>query len=139
VTAVNSYTPTLIGVVSGFEQIYINGSQLNEIDYDLANNIFSGFPAPITGNIELIVFAPNNLGVPCSNITNTVAYSTNAALTYNFPNNPLAMQVYANGALLVKGSGYDYLPNNSGYNLSVAFANSFTLLNQQTFARIGAA
>jgi hypothetical protein len=139
VTAVNSYTPTLIGVRSGFEQIYINGSQLNEIDYDLVDNTFSGFPAPVTGNIELIVFSPNNLGVPCSNITNTVAYSTNGGLTYIFPNNPLAMQVYANGALLPKGSSYDYIPNASGYNLAVAFTNNFTLLNQQTFARIGAA
>jgi hypothetical protein len=139
VTAVNSYTPTLIGVRSGFEQIYINGSQLNEIDYDLVDNTFSGFPAPVTGNIELIVFAPNNLGVPCSNITNTVAYSTNGGLTYIFPNNPLAMQIYANGALLPKGSSYDYIPNASGYNLTVAFTNNFTLLNQQTFARIGAA
>jgi hypothetical protein len=139
VTGVNSYTPTLIGVRSGFEQIYINGVQLNEIDYDLTNNVFSGFPAPVTGKIELIVFAPNNLGIPCSNVTNTVAYSVSGVLTYNFSNNPLAMQIYANGALLVKGNTYDYVPNNSGYNLNTAFNNNFTLLNQQTFARIGAA
>jgi hypothetical protein len=139
VTNINSLTPTLIGVRSGFEQIYVNGSQLNEVDYDLTTNTFSGFPAPVTGKIELIVFAPNNLGIPCSNITNTVAYSVNGGLTYNFPNNPLAMQVYANGVLLAKGSGYDYVPNTSGYNLAIAYPNNFTLLNQQTFARIGAA
>jgi hypothetical protein len=139
VTNINTLTPTLIGVRSGFEQIYVNGSQLNEIDYDLTDNIFSGFPAPVTGKVELILFAPNNLGIPCSNITNTVAYSVNGTLTYNFPNNPLAMQVYANGSLLVKGSGKDYIPNNSGYNLTTAINNNFTLLNQQTFARIGAA
>jgi len=139
VTNINSLTPSLIGVRSGFEQIYVNGVQLNEIDFDLTGNTFSGFPAPVTGKIELIVFAPNNLGIPCSNITNTVAYSVNGVLTYNFNNNPLAMQVYANGALLVKGSGYDYIPNPTGYNLAVAYPNNFTLLNQQTFARIGAA
>ena len=139
VTNINSYTPTLIGVRSGFEQLYVNGSQFNEIDYDLTENTFSGFPAPITGKIDLILFAPNNLGIPCSNITNTVAYSVDGVLTYNFDNNPLAMQVYANGIILAKGSGYDYIPNASGYNLSVAFDNNFTLLNQQTFARIGAA
>jgi hypothetical protein len=68
-----------------------------------------------------------------------VAYSVNGVLTYNFSSNPLAMQIYANGALLVKGNTYDYVPNNSGYNLNTAFNNNFTLLNQQTFARIGAA
>ena len=139
VTNMTTYTPTLIGVRSGFEQIYINGSQLNEIDYDLTDNIFSGFPAPVTGNLELILFAPNNLGVPCSSITNTVAYTVNDALSYNFANNPLAFQIYANGSLLAKGSGYDYIPSNTGYNLAVAYPNNFTLLNQQTFARIGAA
>jgi hypothetical protein len=139
VTAINSLTPTLIGVQSGFEQIYVNGAQFNEIDYDLTSNTFSGFPAPVTGKVELILFAPSNLGIPCSNITNTVAYTVSGSLTYNFPNNPLAMQVYANGTLLAKGAGYDYTPNASGYNLAVAYPNNFTLLNQQTFARIGAA
>jgi hypothetical protein len=139
VTAINSLTPTLIGVQSGFEQIYVNGAQLNEVDYDLTANTFSGFPAPVTGKVELILFAPNNLGIPCSNITNTVAYTVSGGLTYNFANNPLAMQVYANGVLLPKGSGYDYTPNPTGYNLAVAYPNNFTLLNQQTFARIGAA
>jgi hypothetical protein len=139
VSAVNSYTSTILGIQSGFEQIYVNGSQFNEIDYDLTDNTFSGFPSPVTGKIDLIVFAPNNLGVPCSSITNTIAYTVNGSLTYNFANNPLSMQVYANGALLTKGSGYDYTPNTSGYNLATAFTNNFTLLNQQTLARIGAA
>lgn len=139
VTAINSLTPTLIGVQSGFEQIYVNGAQFNEVDYDLTTNTFSGFPAPVTGKVELILFAPNNLGIPCSNITNTVAYTIIGLLPYNFPNNPTAMQIYANGALLPKGAGYDYTPYSTGYNLAVAYQNDVTLLNQQTFARIGAA
>jgi hypothetical protein len=68
-----------------------------------------------------------------------VAYSTDGALTYIFASNPLAMEVYANGALLTKGSGYDYTASSSNYNLTVPFNNNFTLLNQQTFARVGAA
>ena len=139
VSAITSYTSTILGIQSGFEQIYVNGSQFNEIDYDLTDNTFSGFPSPLTGKVDLIVFAPNNLGVPCSNITNTTAYSVNGAVTYTFANNPLAMQVYANGSLLVKGSGRDYIPNASAYNLVIAYDNNFTLLNQQTFSRVGAA
>jgi hypothetical protein len=139
VSAITSYTSTILGIQSGFEQIYVNGAQFNEVDYDLTDNTFSGFPSPLTGKIDLIVFAPNNLGVPCSNITNTTAYTVNGAFTYTFPNNPLAMQIYANGALLVKGSGRDYIPNASAYNLVIAYDNNFTLLNQQTFSRVGAA
>lgn len=139
VSSITSYTSTILGIQSGFEQIYVNGAQFNEVDYDLTDNTFSGFPSPLTGKVDLIVFAPNNLGVPCSNITNTTAYTVNGALTYTFPNNPLAMQVYANGCLLTKGSGYDYVPNPSSYNLAVAYSNNFTLLNQQTFSRVGAA
>jgi hypothetical protein len=47
------------------------------------------------------------------------------------------MQVFANGAMLVKG--FDYTPNTSSYNLTLAFPNNFTLLNQQSYSRNGAA
>jgi hypothetical protein len=49
------------------------------------------------------------------------------------------MEIYANGILLIKGASYDYTATSAGYNLTQAFNNNFTLLNQQTFARIGAA
>jgi len=135
--ALNTYTSPIIEIRSGFEQLYVNGSQFNEIDYDLTSNTFTGFPSPLTGKVDLIVYAPNNLGVPCSSVTNFVAYSINGALTYNFANNPLSVQIFANGSLLTKNS--DYVPNTSSYNLAVAFPNNFTLLNQQTYARTGAA
>jgi hypothetical protein len=138
-TAVNSYTSTEFLINNGFEQLYVNGSQFNEVDYNLSSNVLDGFPAPVTGIVDIIQFSSNNLGIPCSNITNSVAYSISGALTYTFANNPLAMEVYANGVLLVKGSGKDYTATSVAYNLTTAFDNNFTLLNQQTFARIGAA
>jgi len=85
------------------------------------------------------MFTPNNLGVPASNITNTVAYSVINQITYAFPNNPLSMQLYANGAYFYKGASYDYTAASNSYSLNTAFNNNVTLLNQQTFARIGAA
>ena len=124
---------------SGFELLYVNGAQLNEVDYDLTGGIISGFPSNLTGTLTIIQFSPNNFNVPASNITNTVAYSTSGALSYVFPNNPLAMAIYANGALLAQGASYDFTATSAGYNLNTAFNNNFTLLNQQTFARIGAA
>jgi hypothetical protein len=138
-TAANSYEPPEFTIRNGFEMIYVNGSQFSEIDYDLSGNVVGGFPSSVTGKMTFIMFSENNFGVPASNVTNTVAYSINGALSYVFPSNPLAMEVYANGALLAQGTGLDYTANPSGYNLVQAFNNNFTLLNQQTFARIDAA
>lgn len=138
-TSANSVTPTNFTVRNGFEMIYVNGVQINEIDYDLTGNTVGGFPAPVTGKMTFIMFTENNFGVPASNVVNTVSYSIAGALSYVYPNNPESVEIYANGALLAQGSSYDYTANPSGYNLTQAFNNNFTLLNQQTFARIGPA
>jgi hypothetical protein len=138
-TNASSYTPTNFSLRNGFESLYVNGCQFSEIDYDLSGNTVSGFPAPVTGNVTVIQYSENNFGVPASNVTNTVVYSINGALSYIFPNNPLSMEVYANGILLIKGSIYDYTATTAGFNLTQAFNNNFTLLNQQTFARVGPA
>ena len=138
-SATTSYTPTNFLINSGFEQIYVNGSQFNEIDYNLADNLLDGFPSAVTGSVDIIQFSANNLGVPCSNITNTVVYSESGTTIYTFASNPLAMAVYANGVMLIKGAGLDYTATNVNFVLTTAFSNSFTLLNQQTFARIGSA
>ena len=139
VTAVSSLTPTTWAVNSGFEEIFVNGSQFNEIDYDIVSGSLTGFPAAITGNFTLIQWNQNNFGVPCSNIVNTVTYSVAGVTTYTYGSNPLAMEVYANGALLAKGAGYDYTVTSTNWILATAFLNNLTLLNQQTFARDGAA
>jgi hypothetical protein len=135
----SSYTPTDISVANGFEFLATNGACFNEIDYDLSLLEIGGFPAPLTGRFVLIQFSKNNFGVPASNITNTVAYSASGVLSYSFDNNPLSFALYANGSALVKGATYDYTATTAGYNLVTAFNNNFTLLNQQTFARDGAA
>jgi hypothetical protein len=137
VTAVTTYTPTTITIQNGFESIYVNGVQFSEVDYDLDGPAIVGFPGAVTGKITIILYAPNNYGVPASNVTNSVAYSVNGALTYTFASNPLAMEVYANGVILAKT--YDYTASAANYNLVTAIPNNFTLLNQQTFARDGAA
>jgi hypothetical protein len=139
VTAITTFTPTTYAVQNGAESIYVNGSQINEIDYNITGSTIDGFPAPVTGKFTIIMYAPNNLGVPASNIANTTAYSTSGQTTYPFASNPLSMEVYANGAILAKGSGYDYTASASNFILTTAFNNNMTLLNQQTFARTGAA
>ena len=141
VSSITSFLPTTYQVNNGFESIYINGSQISEIDYNinLTTNAIEGFPSAATGRMTIIMYAPNNLAVPASNIANTVAYTTSGQTTYPFASNPLAMEIYANGCLLTKGSGYDYTASAANYILTTAFNNNSTLLNQQTFARMGAA
>lgn len=139
VSAITEFTPDTYTLNNGYESIYINGSQISEVDYDLTGNTISGFPASVTGKLIIIMYTPNNLSVPASNIANTVAYSTNGQTTYAFQSNPLSMEIYANGALLTKGVSYDYTAGANNYILTSAFNNNVTLLNQQTFGRTGAA
>jgi hypothetical protein len=141
VSSITSYAPTTWEVNNGFESIYVNGCQISEIDYNIDNgtNAISGFPSAMTGRLTVLMYTQNNLAVPASNIANTVAYTTAGQTTYPFASNPLSMEVYANGCLLTKGSGYDYTASASNYILTTAYNNNSTLLNQQTFARMGAA
>lgn len=140
VSEISSYTPTTFGITNGAEMLTVNGSSLNEIDYDLAGDgTITGFPGQVTGKLVIIQYANNNLGVPCSNITNVVAYSVAAQTMYPFETNPESFELYANGVLLTKGSSNDYTATNANWLLSTAFDNNVTLINQQTFARIGAA
>ena len=138
-SAVSSYTPTEWTINNGYEQIFVNGSAFNEIDYDIVAGALTGFPSAVSGKFTIIQWSQNNLGIPCSNIINTVTYSVAGATIYAYVSNPLSMEVYANGALLAKGSGYDYTVSSTNWILSTAFPDDTTLLNQQTFARDGAA
>lgn len=139
VTAITTFSPTAYTLNNGFEMVFINGCQINEIDYNLTGNVLDGFPSAVTGKLSLIMFMPNNLAIPASNIANTTAYATAGQTTYPFASNPLSMEVYANGALLTKGSGYDYTASAANFILTTAYPDNITLLNQQTFARTGAA
>jgi hypothetical protein len=137
---VSQYDPTTFVINNGAEMLFINGSGINETDYDLAGDgTITGLPGLLTGKLIVIQYANNNLGVPCSNIVNTVTYSIANQTTYAFPSNPDSMGLYANGALLTKGSTKDYTATNANWLLNTAFDNNFTLINQQSFARIGAA
>jgi hypothetical protein len=140
VSSISSYTPDTFGITNGAEMIFVNGSAFNEIDYDLSGDgIINGFPSTLTGKLIVIQYNNNNLGVPCSNINNTIGYSVASQTSYIFDSNPLSIEIYANGCMLTKGSSYDYTATDANWFLVTAFDNNATLLNQQRFARIGAA
>lgn len=133
----SDYTPTEWAFQSGYELIFVNGVIYNEIDYDLTSGTFSGLPAPISGKLTIIQFSQNSFTVPCSAVTNTLAASVSGQTVYTFAHNPLAFQLYANGVVLA--NGYDFTDNSTTYSLVTTYDNNYTLLQQQTFARAGAA
>ena len=136
-SATSSYTPTTWAINSGYELPFINGTVVNEQDYDIVGGAFTNMPAITTGKLVFIQFGINNLATPISNMANVVAYSVAGQTLYSFNYNPDAFDLYANGCLLKPTS--DYNTGTNSYTMASAFDNSSTILVQQTFASQGVA
>lgn len=132
-----SYTPTEWAVNSGYELLFMNGGQLNEVDYDVVGGAITNFPATNTGKMTMIQFSGNNLGTPTGIPSNVVAYTVNGQTVYTYTYDPLAFNLFANGALLKQTT--DYTTATGSYTLTVTPDNSTTVLVQQSFARVDAA
>ena len=138
-SAASSYSPTTFQIVSGAECLFINGTILNDQDYDLASNVLNNFPSVATGNLTIIQFAHNNFGVPAGSPSLISTYTVNGQAVYSFSYDVDAFELYENGCLAVPGVGKDYQTAIGTYTLSPTPTNNTTVLSQQTFARTGAA
>lgn len=136
-TSAGSYTPTTWAIQSGYELIFLNGTIVNEQDYDLVAGAVTNFPATTTGQMTFIQFAGNNLNVPIGNIANVVRFTENGTAIYSFNYDASSFNLYANGCLYKVGS--DYTTGTNNYTLTPTPNNSSTVLVQQTFASSGAA
>lgn len=136
-TSQNSYTPTEWSFRSGFELIFLNGSAFNALDYDITDGALTALPSPASGLLTVIQFNENNLSVPCANCANSIQTTQEGITEYAFAHNVDAFVLYANGSLLAED--YDYTDTSSIYTLLETPNNSYTVLQQQTFARVGAA
>jgi hypothetical protein len=136
-TLATSYTPTTWAFHSGYELPFINGTVVNEQDYDLSLNTFTNLPSTTTGRLVIIQFSANNLTTPTGTPQNVVTFTVNGQYTYSFPFTPSALSVYANGVLLEPVA--DYTAGTNNYVLTTAYDNNTTILLQQTLARAGAA
>lgn len=134
-TNASSYTPS--GLVSGFELLFINGTILNEQDYDFVGSDLTNFPSLMTGLLTMIEWTANNLSVPNGNPVNVVANTVIGQVIYPFSYTAASFNLFSNGVLLLQGT--DYSTGTGNYTL----ANTPTTINnvmvQQTFARTGAA
>jgi hypothetical protein len=138
-SAASSYTPTEFQVMSGAEVLFLNGTIVNDQDYDLVSNTINNFPSTATGNLTIIQFAHNNFGVPNGSPALVSTYTVNAQSVYSFSYEPDAFELYLNGCLGVPGAGLDYTTSTGSYTLNPTPNNNTTVLSQQTFSRTGAA
>jgi len=136
-TAASSYTPTTFQLVSGSELLFLNGTIVNDQDYDLIGNTINNFPANATGNLTIIQWNPNNQGVPNGLPTSVTAYTSNGVAVYSYSYTSSYFDLYGNGCLYVQGT--DYTTATGSYTLVPTPNNNTTVLVQQTFDAVGAA
>lgn len=116
---------------------FINGTILNELDYDLVSGAITNFQSLTTGKMTIIQFANSNLDQPIGSFANVVTTTATGISLYSFNYNANAFDLYANGCLLKTPT--DYTTATNSYTMTVTPTNSTTNLVQQTFASSGAA
>jgi hypothetical protein len=133
-TNASSYTPA---PTSGFELIFLNGTIVNEQDYDIVGSDITNFPSNASGLLTMIQWSANNLSVANGNPVNIIANTVIGQTTYSFSFDSNAFNLYENGVLL--RSGTDYTTATGTYTLSNTPTTITNILVQETFARTGAA
>lgn len=131
----STYTPTEWLYRSGYEKLYLNGTAVNDIDYDLTTTL--SFLQNVSGLVTSIQFAENILTTPAgasqTGTTNTVPGTTSYAFNYDLN----AFELYLNGTLIEQGA--DYTTTTGAYALSYTPTTNITVLQQTTYQRTGAA
>lgn len=134
-TNVTDFTPTEWAFRSGYEKLFLNGTAVNEFDYDLTNTL--SFIQNVSGLVTVIQFNPNVLTTPAgaSQTVTTNTISGQTTYTYNYDSS--AFELYVNGALIDDTT--DYSKATGAYTLSYAPDTTTTVLQQTTYQRTGAA
>ena len=126
----------LFTLTSGYELIFINGTVLNEQDYNIVGQVITDFPSTLTGRVVVYQWTPNNLGTPNGNPVN-VAFNTIIGQTqYFFSFDSLAFNLYQNGVHLSQGT--DFTTATGLYTLTNTPDTILNIMVNQTFARTGA-
>jgi hypothetical protein len=136
-SAAGSYTVSGFTLISGYELLFINGTVVNEQDYDIIGQTITNFPDVTTGDLEIIQWTPNNLGVPNGTPVNEVIQTIIGQVTYPFSFTSGGFNLYQNGVLLKLDT--DFTTVVGAYTLANAPDTVNNVILQQTFARAGAA
>ena len=136
-TNATSYTASGFTLNSGYELLFINGIAITDQDYDISGQTLVNFPNTVNGELLVLQWTPNNLGLPNGNAVNvsrnTILYQT----TYPFNFDVSAFNLYKNGLMMQTTA--DYTTGTNTYTLTTAPDTDVTILMQQTFARTGSA
>ena len=122
-----AYTASGFTLNDGFELLFLNGTVVNAQDYNLSGQTIN-FIQNVSGDLQVIQWTPNNLGVANGTPVNVDIYP--------FSFNSQAFNLYNNGVLLLQGT--DYTIGTGTYTLTTAPTTILNILVQQTFARTGA-
>jgi hypothetical protein len=126
----------LFTLTSGYELIFINGTVLNEQDYNIVGQVITDFPSVLTGKVVIYQWTPNNLGTPNGNPVNVVFNTIIGQTQYFFNYDPLAFNLYHNGVHLKQG--VDFTTGTGVYTLTNSPDTILNIMVNQTFARTGA-
>jgi hypothetical protein len=126
----------LFTLESGYELIFINGTVLNEQDYNIVGQIITDFPSTLTGKVVVYQWTPNNLGTPNGNPVNVTFNTIIGQTQYFFSFDPLAFNLYQNGIYLSQGT--DFTTSTGVYTLTNSPDTILNIMVNQTFARTGA-
>lgn len=135
-TNANEYTASGFTLVSGYELLFLNGTVVNEQDYNIVDQTITDFPNTTTGKLTIIQWSANNLTVPNGDPVNVIANTVIGQTTYSFAYDVNAFNLYNNGVLLLQGT--DYTTATNTYALANSPTTVLNLLLQQTFSRTGA-
>ena len=131
-----SYTTSGFTIRDGFELLFLNGTVVNAQDYNLSDQTIT-FIGNTSGDLEVIQWTPNNLGVANGTPVNVDAFTVIGQNNYTFSYNINAFNLYNNGVLQFNGTDFT-ATSGSIYTLTTTPAVNTNILVQQTFARTGA-
>ena len=135
-TSASQYTASGFTLVSGYELLFLNGTVVNEQDYNIVDQTITDFPNVTTGKLTIIQWSANNLSVPNGYPVNIIANTVIGQSTYAFQYDINAFNLYNNGVLLLQNTDYSTATNT--YTLTVSPTTILNILLQQTFSRTGA-
>jgi hypothetical protein len=131
-----SYTASGFTITDGYELLFLNGTVVNAQDYNLSDQTIT-FVGNTSGDLEVIQWSPNNLGVANGTPVNVDAFTVIGQSNYSFSYNINAFNLYNNGILQFNGTDFT-ATSGSLYTLTTIPTVNTNILVQQTFARTGA-
>lgn len=132
---VGEYTASGFTLNTGFELLFLNGTVVSSQDYDISDQTI-GFIGNCSGDLEIIQWTPNNLGVANGTPVNVDVFAVIGQTIYSFTYDPNAFNLYMNGCNLIEGM--DFTTATGTYTLANSPTTSTNIMVQQTFSRTGA-